>query len=106
MVAADVIARPRERCPEPLVGAGTTVRTEDVARALAAGARFGLSPFEFFLAVPAGGLALLRSIAAPLAALGLRVVPAGGITGATLPARLGEPAVAAAASARAARARS
>ena len=42
--AAEVIARITDRHPDMLVGAGTVVRTHDLDRAQAAGARFALAP--------------------------------------------------------------
>ena len=62
---------------------------------LQAGIALGLSTFKFFPAVPAGGLPLLRAIAAPFVRHGLRFVPTGGIGQATLREWLDEPAVAA-----------
>ncbi len=42
--AADIIARIAERHPDMLVGAGTVVSTENLDRAVQAGARFALAP--------------------------------------------------------------
>ncbi|MCQ8242254.1 bifunctional 4-hydroxy-2-oxoglutarate aldolase/2-dehydro-3-deoxy-phosphogluconate aldolase [Rhizosaccharibacter radicis] len=51
--------------------------------------------FKFFPAVPAGGLTLLRAIAAPFALRAPRFIPTGGIGEATLAEWLQEPSVAA-----------
>lgn len=51
--------------------------------------------FKFFPAMPAGGIAFLRSIAAPFGLHGLRFIPTGGILPGNLADWLGEPSVAA-----------
>lgn len=115
--------------PGAIVGAGTVLSASDLAAALAAGARFAVSPgitaalgsaarvsgvpflpgaasasdiiraFElgftrvkFFPAVAAGGLPMLRALAAPFA--GVKFCPTGGITADTAAEWLAEPAVA------------
>lgn len=128
--AAEVIETLCNRRPELLVGAGTVLDPAAVGTAIAAGARFGLSPgfdaevvvaaagwpfapgimtpsdlaavartgirtAKFFPASAAGGPAMLRSIAAPFAHLGIRFIPTGGITEATMGDWLGMPSVAA-----------
>lgn len=112
-----------------IVGAGTVISSGDLAGALAAGARFVVSPgitaalgsaartsgvpflpgvssasdiiraqemgfsrLKFFPAVAAGGLPMLRAFAAVFGAV--RFCPTGGITEATAPEWLAEPAVA------------
>ena len=62
---------------------------------LQAGIERGIQTFKFFPAVAAGGIPLLRSIAAPFALHGLRFIPTGGISPANLTEWLREPAVAA-----------
>jgi 2-dehydro-3-deoxyphosphogluconate aldolase/(4S)-4-hydroxy-2-oxoglutarate aldolase len=62
---------------------------------LQAGVALGLSTFKFFPALPAGGLTLLRAIAAPFVMQRPRFIPTGGITQASLREWLDEPAVAA-----------
>ncbi len=62
---------------------------------LQAGIEHGIRTFKFFPAVPAGGIAFLRSIAAPFGLHGLRFIPTGGISSANLSDWLREPAVAA-----------
>jgi 2-dehydro-3-deoxyphosphogluconate aldolase / (4S)-4-hydroxy-2-oxoglutarate aldolase len=42
--AADSIRRIRQKCPEMLVGAGTILDTDQLQRAVDAGAQFGVSP--------------------------------------------------------------
>ena len=103
-----------EKYPEMLVGAGTVLTTEQVDRAVAAGAKFIVSPglnpkivkycveknipitpgirnpseaeqaienglevVKFFPAEPAGGLKMIKAMAAPYA--GLKFMPTGGI---------------------------
>lgn len=103
-----------EKYPEMLVGAGTVLTTEQVDRAVAAGARFIVSPgfnpkvvkycldkgilvtpgtqtpsemeqalemgldvVKFFPAEPAGGLAMIKAVAAPYTTL--KFMPTGGI---------------------------
>ena len=103
-----------ERFPEMLVGAGTVLTVEQVDRAIAAGARFivspgtnprvvkycmernipiipgvctpteveaalelGLSTLKFFPAEPAGGLKMIKAMAAPYTTV--RFMPTGGI---------------------------
>jgi 2-dehydro-3-deoxyphosphogluconate aldolase/(4S)-4-hydroxy-2-oxoglutarate aldolase len=46
---------------------------------------------KFFPAEASGGLAYLKSLAAPYAHLGVRFVPLGGISAENLPRYLGEP---------------
>ena len=62
---------------------------------LQAGIERGVRMFKFFPAVPAGGIAFLRSIAAPFALQGLRFIPTGGVSQANLADWLREPSVAA-----------
>jgi len=124
-VALDVIAAMAE-VPGGVVGAGTLLTPDDVAKAKAAGARFGVSPgatdalldaaeaeglpllpgastaseamrlFErgysvqkFFPAEAAGGVAFLKSLAAPLP--GVRFCPTGGVSPANAGAYLALP---------------
>ena len=104
-----------EKFPEMLVGAGTVLTTEQVDRAVAAGAKFIVSPglnprivkycvekgivitpgcanasdmeqalenglevVKFFPAEPAGGLNMIKALAAPY--VGLKFMPTGGIS--------------------------
>ena len=113
-----------EKYPEMLVGAGTVLTTEQVDRAVAAGAKFIVSPgfdpeivdycmeknipvfpgcvspsevaqavkrglkvVKFFPAEQAGGLAMLKAMAAPYPML--KFMPTGGITTQNLTAYLG-----------------
>ena len=62
---------------------------------LQAGIERGVRVFKFFPAMPAGGIAFLRSIAAPFGLHGLRFIPTGGISPGSLADWLGEPSVAA-----------
>ena len=62
---------------------------------LQAGIERGVRTFKFFPAVPAGGVTMLRAIAAPFALHGLRFIPTGGVSPANLADWLAEPAVAA-----------
>jgi 2-dehydro-3-deoxyphosphogluconate aldolase / (4S)-4-hydroxy-2-oxoglutarate aldolase len=126
--APDVIAA-MAQVPGAIVGAGTVLNPADLAVAIAAGARFIVSPglttplgeaarnsglpflpgianagdvmraldmgfsrLKFFPAVPMGGLPVLRAFAAVFGAV--RFCPTGGITFATAPEWLAEPAVA------------
>lgn len=103
-----------EKFPDMLIGAGTVLTTEQVDRAVAAGARFivspgfnprvvkycveknipitpgcvtpseieqalehGLSVVKFFPAEPAGGLNMIKALAAPY--VGVKFMPTGGI---------------------------
>jgi len=103
-----------ENYPDMLVGAGTVLTTEQVDRAVAAGAKFIVSPglnprivkycvekgilitpgcanpsdveqalenglevVKFFPAVPAGGLPMIKAMAAPY--VGVKFMPTGGI---------------------------
>ena len=103
-----------EKFPDMIVGAGTVLTTEQVDRAVAAGAKFIVSPglnpkvvkycidkgipvtpgtqtpsemeqamelglhvVKFFPAEPAGGLRMIKAVAAPY--VGLRFMPTGGI---------------------------
>ncbi len=103
-----------ERFPEMLIGAGTVLTTEQVVRAVAAGAKFIVSPglnprivkycvekgivitpgttnpsdveqaienglevVKFFPAEPAGGLKMIKAMAAPY--VGMKFMPTGGI---------------------------
>ena len=79
-----------EKYPEMLVGAGTVLTTEQVDRAVAAGAKGictpseaeqaienGLEVVKFFPAEPAGGLKMIKAMAAPYT--GLKFMPTGGI---------------------------
>jgi len=104
-----------EKFPEMLVGAGTVLTTEQVDRAVAAGAKFIVSPglnprivkycvekgilitpgcanasdieqalenglevVKFFPAEPAGGLPMIKALAAPY--VGVKFMPTGGIS--------------------------
>ena len=126
--ALDVIAE-MTKVPGAIVGAGTVITGGDLAGALAAGARFVVSPgitaalgsvartsgvpflpgvssasdiiraqemgfsrLKFFPAVAAGGLPMLRAFAAVFG--NVRFCPTGGITQASAPEWLAEPAVA------------
>ena len=100
-----------EKYPEMLVGAGTVLTTEQVDRAVAAGAKFIVSPglnpkivkycveknipseaeqaienglevVKFFPAEPAGGLKMIKAMAAPYT--GLKFMPTGGINAANV----------------------
>jgi len=62
---------------------------------LQAGIERGVRVFKFFPAMPAGGIAFLRSIAAPFGRHGLRFIPTGGVSPGNLADWLGEPCVAA-----------
>ncbi|MDO4623230.1 MAG: bifunctional 4-hydroxy-2-oxoglutarate aldolase/2-dehydro-3-deoxy-phosphogluconate aldolase, partial [Eubacteriales bacterium] len=112
--AADVIKSMSEAHPEMLVGAGTVLTTEQVDRAVEAGAKFivspglnpkvvkycieknipvtpgtqtpsemelalelGLDTVKFFPAEPAGGLKMIKAVAAPYTTLSF--MPTGGI---------------------------
>lgn len=112
--AAESIKIMRERFPEMLIGAGTILTTEQVDRAIAAGASFIVSPgtnpkvvkycqeknipiipgvctpteveaalelgldvLKFFPAEPAGGLKMIKAMAAPYTTV--RFMPTGGI---------------------------
>ena len=71
-----------EKYPEMLVGAGTLLTTEQVDRAVAAGEaeqaiENGLEVVKFFPAEPAGGLKMIKAMAAPYT--GLKFMPTGGI---------------------------
>ena len=80
-----------EKYPDMLVGAGTVLTTEQVDRAVAAGAKFIVSPglnpkvvkycveevVKFFPAEQAGGLNYIKAIAAPY--VGMKFMPTGGI---------------------------
>ena len=105
----------KKACPEMFVGAGTILTTEQVDRAVAAGAKFIVSPglnprivkycvekgivitpgcanasdmeqalenglevVKFFPAEPAGGLNMIKALAAPY--VGLKFMPTGGIS--------------------------
>lgn len=62
---------------------------------LQAGLEHGVRTFKFFPAVPAGGIGVLRAIAAPFTLHRLRFIPTGGVSIANLADWLAEPAVAA-----------
>ncbi len=62
---------------------------------LQAGIEHGIRTFKVFPAVPTGGIPFLRSITAPFGLQGLRFIPTGGVTSASLLDWLREPAVAA-----------
>lgn len=62
---------------------------------LQAGIERGVRLFKFFPAMPAGGVAFLRSIAAPFGLHALRFIPTGGVSPGNLADWLGEPSVAA-----------
>ena len=79
-----------EQFPEMLVGAGTVLTTEQVDRAVNAGAKFIVSPglnpkaielglevVKFFPAEAAGGLNMIKSMAAPYTKM--KFMPTGGI---------------------------
>ena len=105
----------KEKFPEMLLGAGTVLTTEQVDRAVAAGAKFIVSPglnprivkycveknipitpgcanasdieqaienglevVKFFPAEPAGGLKMIKALAAPY--VGVKFMPTGGIS--------------------------
>ena len=112
--AEEAIRVMSEKFPEMLVGAGTVLTTEQVDRAVAAGAKFIVSPglnprvvkycvekgipitpgcanasdieqvlenglevVKFFPAEPAGGLTMIKALAAPY--VGVKFMPTGGI---------------------------
>ena len=60
---------------------------------LQAGLEHGVRTFKFFPAMPAGGIAMLRAIAAPFALHRLGFIPTGGVSPANLLDWLKEPAV-------------
>ncbi len=62
---------------------------------LQAGLERGIRTFKFFPAVPAGGIAVLRAIAAPFTLHGPRFIPTGGISTANIADWLNQPSVAA-----------
>ena len=62
---------------------------------LQAGLERGIRTFKFFPAVPAGGIATLRAIAAPFTLHGPRFIPTGGISTANIADWLRQPSVAA-----------
>ena len=71
--------------PDMLVGAGTVLTVEQVDRAVAAGARFIVSPakrglevVKFFPAEQAGGVAMIKAMAAPYTMM--KFMPTGGIS--------------------------
>ena len=85
-----------EQFPEMLVGAGTVLTREQVDAAVAAGAKFIVSPgfdpqpsevaqavkrglkvVKFFPAEPAGGVSMIKAMAAPY--VGIKFMPTGGI---------------------------
>lgn len=113
--AEDSIRIIKEKFPEILVGAGTILTTDQVDRAVSAGAKFIVSPglnprivryciekgilmipgcsnasdieqalehglevVKFFPAEPAGGLTMIKALAAPY--VGVRFMPTGGIS--------------------------
>ncbi len=123
--AEESIKRMSEAFPEMLVGAGTVLTTEQVDRAVSAGAGFIVSPglnpkvvayciekeipvtpgcmtpseieqalelgmeaVKFFPAEPAGGLTMIKALAAPYT--GLKFMPTGGIDAAKAPAYLAD----------------
>ncbi len=81
--AKESIAIMRKEFPEMLVGAGTVLTVEQVDEALEAGAQFIISPgfdedvVKFFPAEAAGGLKMIKSIAAPYTQM--KFIPTGGI---------------------------
>ncbi len=112
--AEEAIRIMAEKFPEMLIGAGTVLTTEQVDRAVAAGAKFIVSPglnprivkycveknipitpgcssasdieqalenglevVKFFPAEPAGGLPMIKALAAPY--VGVKFMPTGGI---------------------------
>ena len=72
-----------EQFPEMLVGAGTVLTTEQVDHAMNAGAKFIVSPglnpkvVKFIPAEAAGGLSMIKSMAAPYTKM--KFMPTGGI---------------------------
>jgi len=114
--AAAVIERIVKARPNVLVGAGTVISVENLRRAVACGAQFGVAPglnpeivreagalgfpfspgimtptdiefalslgvkvLKFFPAGAAGGVNMLKSLAAPYAHLGVKFLPTGGV---------------------------
>lgn len=119
--AADVLAAIRDARPDLCIGAGTILDKDNLDRAVASGACFGLAPgydaaivdaakaagmpfcpgimtpsdltlatargvrlAKFFPAGIAGGPKALAGISAPFAHLGVRFIPTGGVTEATI----------------------
>ena len=130
--AAEAIARIRQALPHALVGAGTLLSSDQVKKAVDAGAQFGVSPglseavskaatdaklplfpgiitpgagrramelgwkhLKFFPAETFGGVNALKALAGPFGHTGVKFIPTGGITAATLPNYLTVPQVAA-----------
>jgi 2-dehydro-3-deoxyphosphogluconate aldolase/(4S)-4-hydroxy-2-oxoglutarate aldolase len=124
--ALDAIRAISAEAPECIVGVGTVTRAPDIAAAIAAGAKYLVSPgtpselaaaladasvpvlpgcatvseamalagrgfrvLKFFPAEPSGGVAWLKSVAAPLP--DLKFCPTGGITDKNIAAYLGCP---------------
>ena len=96
--AEESIRRMTEAFPQMLVGAGTVLTKEQVDAAAAAGAKFIVSPgfdpeivqaikrgltiVKFFPAEQAGGIAMIKAMAAPY--VGLKFMPTGGINAGNL----------------------
>jgi len=130
--AAESIARIRKALPNAVVGAGTLLTSDNVKRAVDAGAQFGVSPglsesvsqaahenqlplfpgvitptevmhalelgwqhLKFFPAETSGGVNALKALLGPFGHTGVKFIPTGGITAATLPDYLAVPQVAA-----------
>ena len=130
--AAESIARIRKALPNAIVGAGTLLSSDQVKKAVDAGAQFGVSPglseavskaahdlqfplfpgvitptevmhalelgwkhLKFFPAETFGGVNALKALAGPFGHTGVKFIPTGGITAATLPNYLAVPQVAA-----------
>jgi len=111
LIGAGTVLTPSQAAEAQAAGAAFGVAPGTNPRVLAEAARVGL-PFapgvctpsdielalehgcrvlKFFPAEPSGGLAYLRSVAAPYAHLGLRYIPLGGVTSANAEAYLREP---------------
>ena len=79
--AAESIRKMTQEFPEMLVGAGTVLTVKQVDEAVAAGAKFIVSPGfdpEFFPAQQFGGVAAIKALAAPY--VGLKFMPTGGVS--------------------------
>ena len=82
--AEESIRRMAREFPEMIIGAGTVLTTEQADRAIDAGATFIVSPdvLKFFPAEPAGGLKMIKALAAPY--VGVNFMPTGGISAANV----------------------
>ena len=90
--AEESIRQMAKAFPEMIVGAGTVLTTEQADRAIDAGAKFIVSPgfnpkvteyvLKFFPAEPAGGLKMIKAVAAPY--VGVNFMPTGGISAANV----------------------